>query len=69
MKEDPVEVSEVKRLDDNYEIAVLCGRKILHVFSVYAPQQVGLMRKKGSLLRNYQIIYMMSLRKIFDCGR
>ena len=34
------EVIEVKRLDDRMmKIAMLCGRKILHVFSVYAPQQ------------------------------
>ena len=34
------EVIEVKRLDDRMiRIAILCGRKILRVFSVYAPQQ------------------------------
>ena len=40
VKEDLVkEVIEVKRLDDRMmKIAVVCGRKILHVFS-YAPQQ------------------------------
>ena len=33
------EVIEVKRLDDRMmKIAMVCGRKILHVFSVCAPQ-------------------------------
>ena len=41
MKEDLVEeVIEVKRLDDiMIKIVMVCGRKILNVFSVYAPQQ------------------------------
>ena len=31
------------------EIAMVCGRKILHVFSVYMlHNRVGLMRKRGS---------------------
>ena len=34
------EVIDVKRFDDRMmKIAMVCGRKILHVFSVYAPQQ------------------------------
>ena len=32
-REDVVEVIEVKRLDDR-----ICRRKIVHVFSVYAPK-------------------------------
>ena len=41
VKEDIVEEAiEVKRLDDRVmKIAMVCEKKILHVFSVYAPQQ------------------------------
>ena len=41
VKEDLVEeVIEVKGLDDRIlKIAVVCGRKILHVISVFAPQE------------------------------
>ena len=42
VKEDLVtlEVIEVKRLDGRMiKIAMVCGRKILHFYSVYAPQQ------------------------------
>ena len=36
----PSRGGEVKRLDDRMmKIAMVCLRKILHVFSVYAPQQ------------------------------
>ena len=62
VKEDLVEVIEVKRLDDRImKIAMVCGRKILHVFSVLymLHNRVGLMRKRGILLRNYQIIYFV----------
>ena len=40
-KEDLVEVLiELKRLDDRMmKIAMVCERKILHVFSIFAPQQ------------------------------
>ena len=43
MKEDQVgEVNEVKRLDDRMiKIAMVCGRKILHVFSVDYALQLG----------------------------
>ena len=34
------EVIEIKRMNDQMmKIAMVCGRKILHIFSVYAPQQ------------------------------
>ena len=41
VKEDSVEeVIELERLDDiMMKVAVVCGREILRVFSVYAPQQ------------------------------
>ena len=40
VKEDLVEeVTEVKRLNERYKIAMVCGRKILYVFSEYAPQK------------------------------
>ena len=41
VKEDLIEeVIEVKRLDDRMmKIAMVCGMKILHAFSVYALQQ------------------------------
>ena len=40
VKEDLIEeVVEVNMDDRMMKIAMVCGRKILHVFSVYAPQQ------------------------------
>ena len=52
MKEDLVEkVIEVKILDDRMmKIAMVCGRKILHVFLVYAPQQGGPDEEKREFL-------------------
>ena len=49
VKEDLAEeVIEVKRLDDRMmKIAMVCGRKILHVFSVYAAQQEDLLMVAG----------------------
>ena len=39
VKEDLIEeVVEVNMDDRMMKIAMLCGKKILHVFSVYAPQ-------------------------------
>ena len=44
------EVIEVKILDDRMmKIATKCGRKILNVFSVYAPQQGRSKEKKKSI--------------------
>ena len=61
-----LEVIQVKRLDRLTKISLVCERKIFHVFSVYVPQQGNSdARKRGSFLKNSQIIYMMSLRRIF----
>ena len=42
------------------KIAMVCGKKILHVFFGYnysmLQKRVGLRRKRGSFLRNYWII-------------
>mgnify|MGYP001794434594 CR=1 FL=1 len=56
------EVIEIKRLDDRMmKMAMVCGRKSLHISSVFDPQHgVGLKRKRGTFVTNYQIIYIMS---------
>ena len=46
-------------------ITMVCGRKILHAFSVYSPQQLRPSEEKREFFENYQIIYMMSLKRIF----
>ena len=69
VKEDLVEeLIEVKRLVDRMmKIAMVFGRKILHVFSVHAAQQGRPETEKREFLEKllYQIIYMMPLRRIF----
>ena len=53
VKDDLVEeVIEVKRLDDRMmKIAMVCGRKILHVFLVYTAQQGGPDEEKRVFLK------------------
>ena len=44
-------IEAFERLDDRMmKITMVCGRKIFHVFSVYAPQQVRPEKEKREFL-------------------